>query len=99
VALHVIISLDNPVSLRDLRTFVYLTESKAGVDEDLRYLNDETGQAESLEVTFSDSDATVHLHKDILDLRKDGRTFCRDVTGDSESEASPPAGSGLVHHE
>jgi hypothetical protein len=92
VALHVIISLDNPVSLRDLRRFVYLTESKDGLDEDLRYLDEETGHAELLEVTLSDSAATVHLYKDILDLRRDGRSFRRDATGESGSEASPQKG-------
>jgi hypothetical protein len=90
VALHVIISLDNPVSLRDLRRFVYLTESKTGLDEDLRYLDEETGHAELLEVILSNSAATVHLYRKILDLRRDRRTFRRDATGESASEASPP---------
>lgn len=92
MALHVIISLDNPVSLRDLRRFVYLTESKTGLDDDLRYLDEETGHAELLEVTLSDSAGTVHLYKDILDLRRDGQTFRRDVTSESESEVGPPKG-------
>lgn len=86
MALHVILSLDNPVSLRDFRRFVYLTESKKNLDEDLRYLDGETGRAELLEATLSDTGSTVHLYGDILELRRDGQTFRREDSSEPNPE-------------